>query len=93
MGGGKVILVSEFSDQLLMFLLKCRNRKVFGDRREDTVHLDGQPSIADILRSRRQERLAREATAEAAAKAATIRVDRQPLELESASEEKQEGCS
>ena len=91
MGGGKVILVSEFSDQLLMFLLKCRNRKVFGDRREDTVHLDGQPSIADILRSRRQERLAREATEEAAAKAAAIRVDRQPLELESDSEEKQEG--
>ena len=32
-GGGKVCLVSEFSDQLLMFLLKCRNPKVFGDRR------------------------------------------------------------
>jgi len=92
-GGGKVIMVTEFSDQLLVFLLKCRNPKVFGDRREDTVHLDGQPSIADILRSRRQERLAREATEEAAAKAAAIRVDRQPLELESASEEKQEGCS
>ena len=54
-------------------------------------NLDGQPSIADILRSRRQERLAREATEEAAAKAAAMRVDRQPLELESASEEKQEG--
>jgi hypothetical protein len=35
-GGGKVMMVTEFSDQLLMFLLKCRNPKVFGDRREDT---------------------------------------------------------
>ena len=46
------------------------------------MHLDGQPSIAEILRSRRQERLAREAAEEAAARAASI-------ELESASEEKQ----
>ena len=53
-GGGKVMMVTEFSDQLLMFLLKCRNPKVFGDRREDTVHLDGQLSVVDILRSRRQ---------------------------------------
>ena len=63
------------SDQLLMFLLKCRNPKVFGDRREDTVHLDGQLSVVDILRSRRQQRLAREAAEEAAAKAAAITVD------------------
>ncbi len=87
-GGGKVMMVTEFSDQLLMFLLKCRNPKVFGDRREDTVHLDGQLSVVDILRSRRQRRLAREAGEEAAAKAAAITVDPQPLELESASEEK-----
>ena len=91
MGGGKVMMVSEFSDQLLMFLLKCRNPKVFGDRREDTVHLDSQLSVVDILRSRRQRRRAREAAEEAAAKAAAITVDPQPLELESASEEKQEG--
>ena len=87
-GGGKVIMVTEFSDQLLMFLVKCRNPKVFGDRQEDTVHLDGQLSIADVLRSRIQERLAGEAAGEAAAKAAAITVDPQPLELESASEEK-----
>src|SRR3989442_1076284 len=90
-GGGKGMMVTEFSDQLLMFLLKCRNPKVFGDRREDTVHIDSQPSVADVLRSRRQARLAREAAEEAAAKAAAITVDPQPLELESASEEKQEG--
>jgi hypothetical protein len=93
MGSGKVSMASEFSNQLLMFLLKCRNPKVFGDRQEDTVQIDGQLSIADILRSRRQERLAREATEGAATKAAAIRVDPQPLELESASEEKQECCS
>ena len=87
-GGGKVMMVTEFSDQLLMFLLKCRNPKVFGDRREDTMHIDGQLSVADVLRSRRQ---AREAAEAAAAKAAAITVDPQPLELESASEEKQEG--
>ena len=55
------------------------------------MHVDGQLSVADVLRSRRQERLAREAAEEAAAKAAAITVDPQPLELESASEEKQEG--
>ena len=90
-GGGKVMMVTEFSDQLLMFLLKCRNPKVFGDRRENTVHLDGELSVVDVLRSRRQRRLAREAAEEAAAKAGAITVDPQPLELESASEEKQEG--
>jgi hypothetical protein len=30
--GGQVIYVTEFSDRLLEFLLKCRNRPVFGDR-------------------------------------------------------------
>ena len=49
--GGKVHMVTEFSDNLLMFLLKCRNPKVFGDRREDTVHIDGQFSVAEIIRS------------------------------------------
>jgi hypothetical protein len=28
---------------------------------KDTVHLDGQLSVVDVLRSRRQQRLAREA--------------------------------
>ena len=51
------------------------------------MHLYGQLSVTDVLRSRR---LAREAAEEAAAKAAAITVDPQPLELESASEEKQE---
>src|SRR5882724_5117347 len=58
--GGKMVMVTEFSDQLLMFLLKCRNPKVFGDKREDTVHMDGQLSVAEIIRTRRFERLARE---------------------------------
>ncbi len=30
--GGQVVYVTEFSDRLLEFLLKCRNRAVFGDR-------------------------------------------------------------
>lgn len=30
--GGNLHIVTEFSDQLLMFLLKARNRPVFGDR-------------------------------------------------------------
>lgn len=29
---GKLVMMTEFSDQLLMFLLKCRNPQVFGDR-------------------------------------------------------------
>lgn len=29
---GKLVMVTEFSDRLLEFLLKCRNRPVFGDR-------------------------------------------------------------
>ena len=29
--GGKMVMVTEFSDQLLMFLLKCRKPSVFGD--------------------------------------------------------------
>jgi len=30
--GGQLVMMTEFSDQLLMFLLKCRNPGVFGDR-------------------------------------------------------------
>lgn len=30
--GGQIHFVYEFSDRLLEFLLKCRNRQVFGDR-------------------------------------------------------------
>lgn len=29
---GQMVMVTEFSDRLLEFLLKCRNRAVFGDR-------------------------------------------------------------
>jgi hypothetical protein len=32
--GGKLVMVTEFSDRLLEFLLKCRNRAVFGDRQQ-----------------------------------------------------------
>ncbi len=71
---------------LLMFLLKCRNPKVFGDRREDTVHIDGQLSVAEIIRSRRQQRLAEEAAADAAAKAAAIPVTSMPALPEAAAE-------
>lgn len=67
---GKLVLVTEFSDQLLMFLLKCRNPKVFGDRREDTLHVDGQLSVAEVIRNRRFGR--EKAEAEAAANAAAI---------------------
>src|SRR6266481_9938603 len=76
--GGKIVMVTEFSDQLLMFLLKCRNPNVFGDKREDTVHIDGQVSIAEIIRNRRQQRLAEEAAAEAAEKAAANPVTSMP---------------
>ena len=54
--GGKIVMVTEFSDQLLMFLLKCRNPRVFGERREDTLHVEGELSVAEIIRQRRFER-------------------------------------
>ena len=85
-GGGKVIMVTEFSDQLLMFLLKCRNPKVFGDKQEDTVHIDGQLSVAEIIRSRRQQRLAEEAAAEATAYAAAIQATSMPALPEATAE-------
>jgi hypothetical protein len=83
--GGKMVMVTEFNDQLLMFLLKCRHPKVFG-RREDTVHIDGQLSVAEIIRNRRQQRLAEEAAADAAAKAAAIPVTSMPALPEAAAE-------
>jgi len=49
-------MVTEFSDQLLMFLLKGRNPRVFGDRREDTLHVEGELSVAEIIRQRRFKR-------------------------------------
>ena len=84
--GGKMVMVTEFSDQLLMFLLKCRNPKVFGDKREDTVHMDGQLSVAEIIRSRRQQRLAEEAAAEAAANAAAVQATSMPALPEATAE-------
>ncbi len=84
--GGKMVMVTEFNDQLLMFLLKCRNPKVFGDRREDTVYIDGQLSVAEIIRNRRQQRLAEEAAAEATANAAAIAATSQPALTEAPAE-------
>ena len=54
--GGKIVMVTEFSDQLLIFLLKCRNPRVFGERREDTLHVEGELSVAEIIRQRRFKR-------------------------------------
>src|SRR6266851_3384758 len=70
--GGKMIMVTEFSDQLLMFLLKCRNPRVFGDKRDDKLTIQGELSVAEVLRSRRQQRLAEEA---AAASAITVQAE------------------
>lgn len=53
--GGVVVYVSEFSDRLLEFLLKCRNRPVFGDRQELTGK-DGTPLLPE--RERTDEALA-----------------------------------
>ena len=44
--GGQVHFVTEFSDQLLMFLLKCRNRPVFGDRQQ----IEHSGNLVDALR-------------------------------------------
>lgn len=44
--GGKQVMVTEFSDRLLEFLLKCRNRPVFGDRHDvQLTGKDGTPLI------------------------------------------------
>ena len=43
---GQLVMVHEFSDQLLMFLLKCRNPSVFGDfQRLQVTGKDGEPLI------------------------------------------------
>lgn len=48
---GQIVMLTEFSDTLLIFLLKSRNRKVFGDKFEHTGK-DGTPllSLADVDR-------------------------------------------
>lgn len=53
--GGQLVYVTEFSDRLLEFLLKCRNRPVFGDRQELTGK-DGTPLLPE--RERTDEALA-----------------------------------
>ncbi len=42
---GQIMTVTEFSDTLLIFLLKCRNRKVFGDKFEH-MGKDGAPLVS-----------------------------------------------
>ncbi len=74
--GKRVAVEREYSDSLLMFILKCRNRKVFGDKSEDTLHIDGEMSVADTIRARRAARLAEEKAADEAA-AKTIEVQGQ----------------
>lgn len=54
---GKMVMVTEFSDRLLEFLLKCRNRPVFGDRAalqhtgKDDEALFPQAALEQWLRS------------------------------------------
>ena len=73
---GQREVIREFSDQLLMFWLKARNRKVFGEKRDDTLEVAGQPSIADVLRQRRQAR--EKAEVEAAATVIDVRLAIEP---------------
>jgi hypothetical protein len=47
---GQMVMVTEFSDRLLEFLLKCRNRPVFGDRQELTGK-DGTPLLPERERT------------------------------------------
>ncbi len=48
--GGKKVIITEFSDRLLEFLLKCRNRPVFGDRQDlQVTGKDGSPLIPVAL--------------------------------------------
>ncbi len=43
---GQIVMLHEFSDRLLEFLLKCRNRKVFGDRiQQEHTGADGKPLL------------------------------------------------
>ncbi len=48
---GGMVMITEFSDRLLEFLLKCRNRPVFGDRFEHSGP-GGQPllTLSDVDR-------------------------------------------
>jgi hypothetical protein len=44
--GGKIVMVTEFSDRLMEVLLKARNRAVFGDRQDlQITGKDGSPLI------------------------------------------------
>jgi hypothetical protein len=53
---GQKELIREYSDQVLMFLLKGRRRAVFGDKSDDTLKVEGELSVAAILRARRLKR-------------------------------------
>src|SRR5436309_1703778 len=85
-GGGKVMMVTEFSDQLLMFLLKCRNPKVFG--------IGGRIRCTSTVNSRLRTSCDRADRSAWHARPLRKRLQRQrqsrwipqPLELESASE-------
>lgn len=62
--GGKLLMVHEFSDQLLMFLLKNRNPKVFRDKAStDHRFVDGEGRDRPFLLSD-ADRLIAEADAE-----------------------------
>ena len=54
--GGQIVMLHEFSDRLLEFLLKCRNRPVFGDKFEHTGK-DGAAlfTLADIDQAIRED--------------------------------------
>jgi hypothetical protein len=54
--GGQIVMIHEFSDRLLEFLLKCRNRPVFGDKYEHTGK-DGAAlfTLADVDRILKEE--------------------------------------
>jgi hypothetical protein len=48
--GGKIVMLHEFSDQLLIFLLKNRNRPVFGERvGVEHSGKDGEPIKAEMV--------------------------------------------
>src|SRR5665213_2391677 len=44
---GKAVMITEFSDRLLEFLLKCRNRPVFGDRQD--VAMSGEITTKRVI--------------------------------------------
>jgi hypothetical protein len=45
--GGKMVMVTEFSDRLLEYLLKCRNPAVFGDKRD--LMVSGEINIKRLV--------------------------------------------